>query len=510
MRQLHIHVTGSYHTGAHKLRTSFAPIEQMSNAPYLPTYQNDVAAFIGELRDLLFTSQKEAAAYFHLDRSRISRYESGNSTPNIGYLACLVQLLAERADNEPEAQQLLLQEVNKAVVRPPYRKSRFRDWAALSGTAEAYLTQQRAKSVTKPQTTPVLETPTRDAWQVKLDQRLDIPPSISLIGVAVHLERLSTEMASLDTPWVVCIEGLGGIGKTSLANALIRQPEMPDRFHDIAWVSAKQQHFSPDTGLEQVTGPALQADTFTDVLLTQLDSTIPLSQTSTQKLAVLTELLKKSPYLIVIDNLETMDDHQALLPMLQKLSNPSKFLLTTRHSLRTHSTVFSFCLEELNRTDTLQFIRHEGQIRGLTEVVNAPENQLKSIYTVVGGNPLALKLVVGQISVLSLPEVLDSLKQAKGRKDAELYSFIYWQAWNTLDEAGQQVLLMMPLAQDGTVDQLMALTELERDDLNQALQKLAELSLVQIGGTLQQRRYTIHRLTETFILNEAIEWKIPG
>jgi hypothetical protein len=172
--------------------------------------------------------------------------------------------------------------------------------------------------------------------------------------------------------------------------------------------------------------------------------------------------------------------------------------------------VFSFYLEELNRTDTLQFIRHEGQIRGLTEVVNAPETQLKSIYTVVGGNPLALKLVVGQISVLSLPEVLDSLKQAKGRKDAELYSFIYWQAWNTLDEAGQQVLLMMPLAQDGTVDQLMALTELERDDLNQALQKLAELSLVQIGGTLQQRRYTIHRLTETFILNEAIEWKIPG
>jgi hypothetical protein len=66
---------------------------------------------------------------------------------------------------------------------------------------------------------------------------------------------------------------------------------------------------------------------------------------------------------------------------------------------------------------------------------------------------------------------------------------------------------MMPLAQGGAAGQLMELTKLETSELNQALQQLAELSLVQVGGTLAERRYSIHRLTETFLLNEAIKWQ---
>jgi hypothetical protein len=76
-----------------------------------------------------------------------------------------------------------------------------------------------------------------------------------------------------------------------------------------------------------------------------------------------------------------------------------------------------------------------------------------------------------------------------------------------LDSVSQQTLLMMPLAQNGTLDQLMSLTQLEEGELNPALQQLARLSLVQVGGDVRERRYMIHRLTETFLLNEAIKWK---
>jgi hypothetical protein len=79
-----------------------------------------------------------------------------------------------------------------------------------------------------------------------------------------------------------------------------------------------------------------------------------------------------------------------------------------------------------------------------------------------------------------------------------------------LDTASRKLLLVMPLAQNGPFDQLMTLTNLDRDTLNQALQGLVTLSLVQVGGNLQERRYTIHRLTETFLLNEAIQWKMPS
>ncbi|MBN1993748.1 MAG: hypothetical protein JW953_13685, partial [Anaerolineae bacterium] len=126
---------------------------------------------------------------------------------------------------------------------------------------------------------------------------------------------------------------------------------------------------------------------------------------------------------------------------------------------------------------------------------------------VVGGNPLALKLVVGQTAFLPLSQVLDNLKAARGKSIADLYTFIYWQAWHMLDPAGQQALLVMPLAQEGTLPQLLVLSRLEPADLHQALQQLITLSLVQVKGGLEKRRYSIHRLTETFLLTEAITWQ---
>jgi hypothetical protein len=147
-------------------------------------------------------------------------------------------------------------------------------------------------------------------------------------------------------------------------------------------------------------------------------------------------------------------------------------------------------------------------VRGLLPLVNASTVQLDSIYQVVGGNPLALKLVVGQIAIFPLPQVLDNLKQAQGKKIDELYTYIYWQAWNSLDVIVQRVLLAMPLAQDGDFAQLRAVTNLKVDELNDALERLVMLSLIEVGGNdLVDRRYHIHRLTETFLLTEVTRWQ---
>jgi DNA-binding MarR family transcriptional regulator len=103
--------------------------------------------------------------------------------------------------------------------------------------------------------------------------------------------------------------------------------------------------------------------------------------------------------------------------------------------------------------------------------------------------------------------VLENLRQAQGRTTDELYTYIYWQAWQALDEAGRQVLLVMPLAQGGLFAQIAALTGLPAETLSQALDRLVTLSLVETGGDLDRRRYRIHRLTETFLLNEVIKWQ---
>jgi hypothetical protein len=351
------------------------------------------------------------------------------------------------------------------------------------------------------------ENQAREKYKVDLEKRLRLPPQVPLFGINAALWQLHAILTPAEAPWLVSIEGLGGIGKTALANELVRLQEIAHHFYDIAWVSAQPQKFLPSLGLQPASGPALTEDALTDLLLEQFGQPTDLTQLPAQKRITLTRLLKQRPYLVIIDNLETMVDYEALLPLLRQMANPTKFLLTSRYSLRAQTGVFCYTVQALDEVQTLHFIRFEARTRGLTVVSEAPAPNLQRIYQVVGGHPLALKLVVGQLASLPLSQVLSRLQQAQGKSIEELYTFIYWQVWHLLELTAQQVLLVMPLVEEGTMEQLLALSQLEPDDLNRALEQLITLSLVQVGGELDDRRYSLHRLTETFLLNEALKWR---
>ncbi|MCB0170847.1 MAG: hypothetical protein KDJ97_09885 [Anaerolineae bacterium] len=351
------------------------------------------------------------------------------------------------------------------------------------------------------------ENQARIEYQTHLEKRLRLPPNPPLFGVEDRLNGLLEALTAPATSWLTSVEGLGGIGKTALVNAVIRRPELIVEFQDIAWVSAKTRAFFPGMGFENETSPALTVETLIDTLLEQFNQTALLTQSPQEKKAALIRLLKQAPYLIVVDNLETMIDFQTLLPVLWEIANPSKVVLTSRHSLHAYPEISCLTLATLSPVDTYALIRYEAKMRGLPMLANAVEADLDRIYQVVGGNPLALKLVAGQTAFLPLSQVLDNLRVARGKNISELYTYIYWQDWQMLTEPARQTLLIMPLAQEGILKHLLVLSRLEPSELHDALQQLATLSLVQVEGDLEDRRYSIHRLTETFLLNEAIRWQ---
>lgn len=482
----------------------------MKEPPKPPIYQDGLAIFLGELRDRVFTSQAEAADYFCLNRSRITRYENqaASDKPKAGYLAELARLVADSVPppaDRAEIRLQLLHEINQAL-RYDYHHRPFKSWPDLVEAAEAYMARQREKPLLK--VLAPSQPPPPVNWQAALNNRFDLPPPLDLIGVESQLGRLVKLLKVERAPWLIAVEGIGGLGKTALANALLRQPSLGSRFHQAAWVSAKKRDFLPGLSLPgSEEGPGLSPGELVSNLLNQLALNLPLAQPFEHKLLALTNRLKQLPHLIIIDNLETVQDYEVLLPLLPRLANPSKILLTSRHSLSHVAQIFSHTISDLSCEDALTLLRQEADQRGLASLAGAANYQLERIYRVVGGNPLALKLVVGQAAVLSLPEVLSRLQHAPNQGIEALYTFLYWQAWHTLDEAGRRVLLVMPLAQEGQLEQLAALTQLAPDSLERAVQQLARLSLLQIGGTLETRRYSIHRLTETFILNEAVGWR---
>lgn len=351
----------------------------------------------------------------------------------------------------------------------------------------------------------------RAKYQATLEERLDPPIYTQLVGIEAVYQQLQRCVLSEESPNFIAVDGIGGIGKTSLVDKLIREVAQSNHFYDIAWVRAAQTSFHPVAGLQVADEPVLNVDGLVDELLMQLDQRPLNTDDSAVKTKQLYQLLRKRRFLIVIDNLETTDDLQTLLPMLRQLATMTKLLLTTRQRLSPEVNITRISLAQLSVAESIVLLKQEARQQGLRSLANAPELYLEDIYETVGGNPLALKLVVGQLHLLPLERVLSNLKGAKDRHSEALYTYIYWQIWQALSENDRDVLLAMPLmaAPGGTYDQLLAATELSERILTQALTQLEKLSLVDVSGDLMQRRYNIHRLTETFLLTEVAKWQVP-
>lgn len=345
--------------------------------------------------------------------------------------------------------------------------------------------------------------------QRALEKQLNPPTYQELIGVSEHLGHLRDILVSPESPWIISISGIGGIGKTSLADALMRQIIRQGSYHEFGWVSAQRNYFNLGGSIKDVQVPALTVDALVEALVGQLLGLGRGELSSEQTLAALENRLKESPHLIVIDNLETLLDLETLLPTLRRLANPSKFLLTSRKSLYTETNVYHFTLPQLSETNVLQLIRAEARQRHLPHLVEASDEVLSPIYATVGGNPLAVRLIVGQSHIHHLSAVLDDLTQARGEKAENLYRYIYRRAWDNLDEVTRQVFLFMPLMapQGDSFEHLQIMSQLGTNELRGGLELLATLNLVDVTRHLNEWQYSIHHLTRSFLQEQVLKWQ---
>lgn len=277
---------------------------------------------------------------------------------------------------------------------------------------------------------------------------VNTPSSEMLIGFSQLIDSLIELLSDQE---IVSIEGIGGIGKTSLAQKLVRHPLIVRQFDDLVWINVRQSEVLTG-GSGEVNELLLREENIVDAMLAQIEDST--ASSPKERFLFLQEKLKSNSYLIVIDNLESY--HGCLVPLLTKLKGRTKFLVTSRVVIdrSINRTVASCSIPDLSQHASLALMRHVADNTSVTQIKSATDAHLCQIYEIVGGNPLALKLVVAQSRFFSIEEVVSDLIEVKTSNINELYTFIYWKIWNEMDTNMRATLMSMPMFSKASLEVL--------------------------------------------------------
>lgn len=148
----------------------------------------------------------------------------------------------------------------------------------------------------------------------------NLPRRAAFFGRHKDMEVVMRALSPEDRTWGVLIDGIGGIGKTSLAVEAAHRCQETGLFDAFVFVSAKQHALAPG-GVREVVPAARTLDEFLNETARVLDQPGIPKLASDAKRRALLDALRERPTLLVYDNLETLskEEQEALADFLREI-----------------------------------------------------------------------------------------------------------------------------------------------------------------------------------------------
>lgn len=348
-----------------------------------------------------------------------------------------------------------------------------------------------------------MEVTHRGRVQQELQARLPRRVHGQLVGIDDVVGKIVDLLINPEKSNPVIIHGIGGIGKTTLAETAVNQLINQLAFTQLAWVTIQN---------ESLTNQELNLDGVLELIIGRMGHDQWLQLDKDKQIQHVTIALKNRPHLIIIDNNESPID-SAFIAQLNDWSGISRFLLTSRYSIPDDTGWETIAVDELSLQSTTELIRAQAQRDNVEVLTNISNEELQPIYDAVGGNPQAIKLVVGLTRTRPLSAILSDIPKASSKRIESLYTHIYWEAWQALSENGRSLLQLMFSSDEMGYDaeDLNDFSTLAEGALWDAVDELMERSLMDKSYDIDTPYYSIHRLTASFLQTEIINWpELPG
>lgn len=322
-----------------------------------------------------------------------------------------------------------------------------------------------------------------------------------LVGRHVELGGVCEGLSSAYP--VVSIQGMGGVGKSTLALAVAhlccqssdvdpahpwmdgtRPADLPS-FEAAIWFDQKHRSLSLERILETIA--------------MVLDRSEILRLEMSRKVVEVARLLQSTKCLLVVDNLDDVEGaEQAALDFLLTLPAPSKALITTRRKHLFGTWVIT--LEGLSEGEVASLVNVESSRLGLDQYASPTPEVIAELREYTGGVPLAIKWILGGVKQrgYSLAVAVDSV----ARGAADLYEDLFAKAWQSLSERCKIILCAAATFRGSWTLEAMAFVVGDNTATTQAaVSQLTEVSLLEAVHfpSTGLVRYELHPLTHHFV-----------
>jgi len=336
--------------------------------------------------------------------------------------------------------------------------------------------------------------------------RHNLPPRDyeRFVGRQKELAEVRRLVGPNSRAFVVTIDGIGGIGKSSLAletaYTFLDQNEtlsVAERFEAIVWVSAKRTYLDASGIRERRQVFRTLEDVFATISRVLDYPAITRARAEEQR-AIVDQVLREQRTLLILDNLETVDDED-LMDFLNELPEPTKALVTTRHRIDVARPVR---LTGMAHHDALDLIAQEATRKDVTLSPGAQED----LWQRTGGVPLA---IVWSIGLMGLGGSVESVLRRLGSGQSDIARFCFEESVAQIRgrDAHKLLLALSLFAVDASREAIGIVAGLGDDVFSSdtGLAELLRLSLVNKEGD----RFSLLPLTRSFVQSEAAvvaEW----
>jgi len=336
-------------------------------------------------------------------------------------------------------------------------------------------------------------------------------PSLGLfVGREKKLNELTEDLIDPEVS-VISIDGFGGIGKSTIANKLVK--DVWHLFADICWIDCRLEN-SHDRVVQEINQMLIHNEI--GVTSTELANYSPEGK-NTRIASALEQ--KDEGFVVVFDNFDSVENDLDIRNLIQKISEgmKTKVLVTVRIPVRLVSRQCFFGLDKLEENDAILLMRKLAEDRNIKSVETAEESVLRRINARVDGHPQAIEVVIPRLGTEPLETVLEQLPEVLA---GDISPILEW-SFKKLSTEEKEFLLEIsvydgdvaydalkavhiwgyPLPVHGLVEKNLLSYDAERK-LYSLHPLVREFAYDQLG---RERRRKLHRLAAGFFLSDEVK-----